>query len=119
MVEDKELLETGQKVRAGRMLSEYLRAIGAEKTEREIVFTDPDTGVPKIISKVEALARDIWRQAMGGEDEKIKIEYRKMLLDRIEGRPGTVGEENSSKRRDIPDKVSEKGKKKLNSLVKK
>ena len=108
--------QVGEKIRAERVVSEYIRAVGDEKTELEVVFSDADTGKQKLISKAEALARSIWQMAMECEDEKLKLEYRKLLLDRIEGRPGAVNETAPQPRR-IPDKVSEKGKQRLNSMV--
>lgn len=108
--------QVGEAVRANRMVSEYIRCVGDERTEVATIFTDPDTGKKKIISKAEALARDIWKMAMECQDDKMKLEYRKLLLDRIEGRPGAVVE-SGPLRRDIPDKVSDKGRERLNQMV--
>ena len=112
-----EMREVGQKCRAERLVSEYIRAVGTEKTEITTVFSDPDTGEKRIISKAEALARDIWKLAMECEDAKLKLDYRKLLLDRVEGRPGAMEGEAVPKRRDVPDKVSKKGRDKLNRLA--
>jgi len=114
--ENKQLLELGQKQRAGQLISSYLRAIGTEITEELVIFTDPDTGKRKLISKAEALARDIWKEASDGDDPKLKLEYRKMLLDRIEGKPG-IDEEPKGKHTSIPDQISEINRDKLNAIA--
>jgi hypothetical protein len=114
--ENKQLLELGQKQRAGQLISSYLRAIGTEVTEIADVFTDPDTGRKKIISKAEALARDIWEQGLKNEDEDIKLKYRKLLLERIEGKPGTE-EELKDRELSIPDQISELNRDKLNAIA--
>ena len=116
--ENKQMLELGDKKRAGQLISSYLRAIGTEKTESTVVFTDPDSGKSKIISKAEMLARDIWEQALNGTDNKTKLEYRKLLLDRIEGRPEVGSEDVKQKRGSIPDRVSEVNRDRLNELAK-
>lgn len=119
MKENKELTELGNKQRAGQLISSYLRAIGTEKTEVATVFIDPDTGKKKIISKAEALAREMWQIVLDeNADAELKFKYRKLILDRIEGRPGT---EDELKDRDIsiPDKISEINRAKLNAIAKK
>ena len=108
--------QVGEKIRAERVVSEYIRSVGTEITESAEVSTGPDTARTEFVSKAEMLARDIWEQALKCEDAKLKLEYRKLLLDRIEGRPGAVNETTPQPRR-IPDKVSEKGKQRLNSMV--
>ncbi len=114
--ENKQLLELGQKQRAGQLISGYLRAIGIEKTEIADVFTDPDTGKKKIISKAEALARDLWKQALENADADVKLKYRKLLLDRIEGKPG-IDEEPKGKHTTIPERISEINRDKLNAIA--
>lgn len=115
--ESKQLEQIGQKCRAERMVSEYIRAVGLEQTEVTTVFTDPDTGKTRFVTKAEMLARDIWNKALEGDDEKLKLEYRKLLLNRIEGRPGAIIGETGAKQRNIPDKISEIGKNRLNQMV--
>ena len=108
--------QVGEKIRAERVVSEYIRSVGTEITESTEVSIGPDTARTEFVSKAEMLARDIWEQALKCKDAKLKLEYRKLLLDRIEGRPGAVNEAAPQPRR-IPDKVSEKGKQRLNSMV--
>jgi len=107
--------EIGEKVRAGLLVSNYIRAIGDERTEVATVYSK-DGAKPKLMSKAEQLARDIWKQALEAEDDKLKLEYRKLVLDRIEGKAGAQ-ESNLPQRPSIPDKISEKGKDRLNRMV--
>lgn len=117
--DNKQLLEEGQKIRSGQILSEYLRAIGNEKTE---VYTpdtsqvDPDEQRPELISKAEMLMRHIWKQALKCQEEKIRLEYIKLVLDRVEGKVSTSDFE-PPKRPGIPGKISAKGKARLNRLA--
>ena len=115
--ENKQLRQIGEKARSERMVSTYIRSIGNEKTE---TFTPDSAQVddpqPKLISKAEMLARDIWKEALESSDKRLKLEYRKLVLDRIEGRPG-VGAEEQERRGPIPNKVSEKGKSRLNQMA--
>lgn len=116
--ENKPLLELGSKVRAGQLISQYLRAIGTEKTELCDVAIGPDKVEHRIVSKAEALARDIFRQALEGADDKTKLEYRKLVLDRIDGRPGDNPTDEKGKRGSVPDRVSELNRDRLNKLAK-
>jgi hypothetical protein len=111
--ENKDLLERGQKHRAGRLISEYLRAVGQEKTEVATIFIDPDTGEKRIISKAEAMARDIWKKALESEDAKEKLEYRKIIIDRCDGK----GEERDKDRGNVPDRVSRMNKERINRMA--
>lgn len=126
--ENKNMIELGSKARAGRLLSNYLRAIADERTEIADVETSPDTVEHKIISKAEAIARDMFRMAMGKgwtdpatgiaviPDSKIVLEYRKLILERIEGKAGS-GEETDPERDRIPEKISEISRKRANVLA--
>jgi len=118
----KELMQLGEKNRAGRVLSEYLRGIASEKTE---LIRDPDSGKTKIVSKGEALARAIWEKAMGLEwDEQdgkyycqgINLSWVKLLLERVEGKPG-VNAEEMEQRQSIADRLSESNKERLNAIA--
>ena len=119
--ENKELLELGQKQRAGRLLSEYIRAIGDERTERVDVAIGVDKVEPRIVSKAEKMARDIWKEANEGTDDKLKLEYRKLIIDRIEGKTGTglTGADIEHPGRNVPDRVSDINRDRINKLAKK
>ena len=123
--ENKQLLELGSKARAGRLLSNYLRAIADERTELVDVVVSPDKTERRLVSKAEAIARDMMRMALPkslGElaetevDFKLQLEYRKLILERIEGKPGS-GEETDSKRDEIPERISEINKKRANAIA--
>lgn len=116
--ENKQMLELGQKQRAGQLISSYLRAIGTEKTELVDVAVGPDKCERRIVSKAEAMARDIFKQALEGADAKMKLEYRKLVLDRIEGRPDVGQMDEKQKRGSVPDRVSEVNKNRINALAK-
>lgn len=126
--ENKQLIELGSKARAGRLLSNYLRAIADERTELADVIIGPDKIERRLISKAEAIARDIFRIAMGNSescaiagvqgilDPKLVLEYRKLILERIEGKPGS-GEETDNERDKIPERISEINKKRANAIA--
>lgn len=114
MVKDP-LLELGKKHRSGTVLSNYIRAIATEKTERVDVIISADKVEKKLVSKAEAMARDIWKKALESPDSKEMLEYRKLILDRAEGKPNVHGsDEEKQKRASIPDKISEINKHRLN-----
>ena len=118
--ENKELLELGSKQRAGRLLSEYIRAIGDERVELVDVPVGPDKVEHRLVSRAEKMARDIWKEANEGTDDKLKLEYRKLIIDRIEGKTGTglTGADIEHPGRNVPDKVSDINKGRLNKLAK-
>jgi len=115
--ENKPMLELGQKRRAGRLLSNYLRAIADERTEVADIAVGPDEVQHRVISKAEALARDMFYQAMTCADAKLKLEYRKLVLDRIDGRPGTEDVEEEKKKDGVPERISEINKNRANAIA--
>jgi hypothetical protein len=116
--ENKSLLELGTKQRAGQLISQYLRAIGTEMTELADVAIGPDKVERRIVSKAEALARDMFEKALQHENEKMRLEYRKIVLDRIDGRPGDNPTDEGGKRVSVPDRISEMNRDRLNKLAK-
>jgi len=92
----KNKLEAGEKSRAGRLLSTFLREIAQEKTE----ILSVEGGIPKKVTKARALAAQIWRRALGTytyvdpvtevikqpPPDKQMIE---LIFDRCEGKVGT------------------------------
>jgi hypothetical protein len=119
--ENKELLELGSKQRAGRLLSEYIRAIGDERVELVDVPVGPDKVEHRLVSRAEKMARDIWKEANEGTDDKLKLEYRKLIIDRIEGKTGTglTGADIDHPGRNVPDRVSDINRDRINKLAKK
>lgn len=126
MRENKSLMELGQKSRAGRVLSEYLRAISVEKTETII---NPITCKTEIVSKGEAIARQIWDKAFGRHtrltddgrleviETGIDIDWVKLLLERIEGRVGIDQNASESHKPTAAEKVSEINRRRLNKIA--
>jgi len=116
-----DMRELGSKQRAGRALSEMIRAIGQEHTE--VVLDDgPKPGPPRIISKAEAMARFIWDRALPHKmDDGTWIEpdlnYIRIVLERSEGKPGTVKEEEEKRGETVPDRVSRMNQERLNALA--
>jgi hypothetical protein len=122
--ENHDMLELGQKQRSGRMLSEYIRAIGSEISE--VILDDgPSPGPPRLVSKAEAMARHIWKKALPStDDEGNKLEpdldYIKIVLDRSDGKPGvTEKEAEDSGKESVPDRISRMNQERLNKLAEK
>ena len=117
--------ERGMRTRAGKLLSSYIRQIAEEETE---LIKDPKTGDDKMATKAEALARLIWKKALGYVEQNtqdgklVDIHYHpdkylmSLLFDRIEGRaPITVGEGDD--KITVAERVSEQGKKRINKVL--
>ncbi|HUW45758.1 MAG TPA: hypothetical protein VMW50_08180 [Dehalococcoidia bacterium] len=116
----------GAKTKAGILLSRFIKEISTEETE---VAED---GEPKMITKAEALARQIWKCALGytevaterkGEvlvehTRKVKPDkgYVDLILDRMEGKVGMIGEANK-RPQTIAEKIGEQGKRRINSVI--
>ncbi len=95
MEEKEKHSEHGKKVKAGKLLSQFLREISQELTE-----TGEDVnGSPCMITKAEALVRNMWKYALGytefveskdGTTVEIKHPIDKGMMsrifDRIEGK---------------------------------
>lgn len=116
-VENPDLLERGEKKRAGRLVSEYLRGIGQEVTEIISVTTRTSAeGAPvvesRLVSKAEALARHLWTQANEAHD----MDAIKLVLDRCEGKPGVQGEEHAEKEA-VVDRISRLNTVRINDLA--
>lgn len=103
------------KTRAKQLLTSFLRQIAEEKTELCV------EGEDKMVTKAEALARLVWRMALGYKEVKVTaeegvkdIEHKpdrgmmSILFDRIEGRIVSATEVGREKK-SVADKVSEQG----------
>ena len=111
----------GDKSRAGRLLSSYLRRIAQEETE----FIEGPDG-DRMGSKAEAMARLMFKLALGYETEDVKSNkiiihgpdrgMIALIWDRIEGRATPVND-NLSKGRTLPKKVSDENKRRMNELA--
>ena len=125
---EKKLTELGAKCRAGQLMSSLFRAVASEKTELiQMKVPDSKTGKMQtlLVSKAEAIVRDIFETAVpkkyaDGEvpvDAKVQLECRKLILDRVDGRAGTIGEDTGNKGGSIPDRISEASKSFLNTVA--
>jgi hypothetical protein len=104
---------------ANRLVSKYISEIAKEETEL-IVAGDEHMG-----TKAEALARIIWKNALGFTELDIKtntdiihppsLSYMKILLERMEGKVQDVSAARSKK--SVADRVAETTKKELNSIA--
>lgn len=115
-------LEAGDKRRAGKLLSTFVRQIAQEKIAVEV-----EEGESRMITKAEALARQIWQRALGRfktvDPKTGKIasvppdkDMIHLIFDRSEGRVGSF-EDESKKAESIPDKISRINKRHLNKLA--
>ncbi len=117
----------GKQTKAGQLLSYWLRTISEEVTE---FVKDPVSGEDRMATKAEALARLMWRDALGyskmvkgksGEVETIVAPVRaaaNIIFDRTEGRVPNSTVEGSEKLT-AADKVSEQGIKRINKAGRK
>ena len=114
----------GDKIRAGTLLSSHLRRIAQEETE---LVDTPDGEC--LATKAEALARLMFKLALGYKEENIKdgtvVEkvvgpdrgMMAQIWDRIEGRAAPANE-NLKKKRKLPKKVSDANKDRMNKIAK-
>ncbi len=118
----------GDKARAGRLLSDYLRRIAQEQTE----FVKGPDGDDTMVSKAEALARLMFKLALGWDEVVSKksngniIEITKkhnpsmgmiaLIWDRIEGRSVPLAGDDKQGRT-LPKKISEENKRRMNELA--
>lgn len=126
---ERDLTELGSKARAGQLMSTLFRAVASEMTElMDIKIPGRTDGKMRItlVSKAEAIVRDIVQKALPvseGEidnvDPKVRMEYRKLIMDRVDGRAGTVGEDTKGQGESIPGKVSRINRDFLNDTAKK
>lgn len=124
----KKLTELGAKARAGTLMSTLFRAAASEKTElMQFKVPGDKTGkmVTRLVSKAEAIVRDIIEKALPVKDDvldlvdsKLRLEYRKLILDRVDGRAGAVGEDTKGHGESIPNKISRINKDFLNDQAK-
>jgi hypothetical protein len=110
--------DKGSKVAAGQILSKFLRTIAEEMTE----FEKNGEGEEVIVSKAEALARRIWKAALGYSETTVEGKGNRvtrthppdkvlmgLLYERLEGRAPLAGMGDSGKQT-IPDRVDDQAK---------
>lgn len=110
-------------LKANRLVSQFIRKIATEQTE---LVNNPERG-DELVTKAEALARTIWKKALGYTETKVDAKgpmdishepdkgYINLVLDRLEGtaRP-TVGNANG---RSTTQKIRDEGKKRINGIL--
>ncbi len=109
--------EQGIRTRAGKLLSAYIRQIAEEETE---FAKDED----KMVTKAEALARLIWKKALGYKEvnivkgQPVDTYYHPdkgcmgLIFDRMEGKAPAALDEGDEKLT-VAERVSEQGKKRI------
>ncbi|HDY86802.1 MAG TPA: hypothetical protein ENH82_01660 [bacterium] len=108
----------GIKTRAGQLLSAFLRNVAEEKTELIKEAGEED----RIASKAEAMARLMWKFALGFNEVDVKtgkiVAYKPdkamiaLIYDRVEGRSPVAIKEDDGKLT-VSERVSEQGKKRI------
>lgn len=122
--------EHGVKTKAGLLLSKFLREIAAEQTE----LCKGEDGEDRMVTKAEALARLVWRKALGytetvqyhdaktgnlGEEKLVHSPDKAMmhlLFDRIEGKTPSL-DSGKNNPLTIADRVSQEGKNRINNII--
>jgi hypothetical protein len=97
-----------REMKNGRLLSKILRMVGEEETE--LLLGESPTDDDRMVTKYEAMARKMWRQALGyeetivyddGPSKKVMhqpdMKVAKELMDRVEGRAPTAVEDSDTR----------------------
>ena len=125
----KPISKHGHKTKAGQLLSKYIKEIAQEETE----FIKDDNGDDRMATKAEAMAREIWKLALGYDESIFKTDkdgvttelkkhhapnstYVGIILDRTEGRAPLLASDKDGKIT-IADRVSQEGKNRINSII--
>lgn len=126
--------EHGKKTAAGKLLSKFIKEIASEECD-DLVAKTKD-GEPVSVTKAEAIARYIWKVALGysedtdvldktGKKTGIRPEYHKpdrwainLIWDRMEGRAGAADLKGGSDKAKLSDRISDQGKKRLGQIAK-
>ena len=125
----------GKKISAGMRLTKYLDEIGLEESE-----VRPGTGSPGVmpvfVTKAEMLAREIWKAALGYEEEKrvkdpetgdmvirkvtIKPDHKyvSMLYDRLVGKAAATDNTSGPKKQPKSSDVEEQADRRIKDLAK-
>ncbi len=112
-----------ESLKVSRLVSQFIRKISTEQTE---LVNDPEQG-GILVTKAEALARIIWKKALGYTETKIdsngSVEidhepdkgYVNLVFDRLEGTAGPVV--GGANKRTTAQKVTEESKKRINEVL--
>ena len=114
--------ERGKRTQAGKLLTSFIRDIAEEETE---FIKNSDSVEDKMATKAEALARLIWKRALGFEEIKedkngvpITLVHAPdkgciaVIFDRMEGKAPAALDEGAEKLT-AAERVSEQGKKRI------
>lgn len=116
-------LKTAKK-KAGKILSDAINKIALEETEL-VRNTD---GEDMLVNKAEALARLIWKSALGYTVKTIEgvtseeiihppsLAHQNILLDRIGGKVAPAEPIKNEKKSTLADKLSEEAAKRINKV---
>jgi hypothetical protein len=126
---------TTEKRKAKRLLTKFIREI-ADEIYDEPIITGKGIDDAKVVTKAEALARYIWKCALGyketvdimdkesgrklGTKEVINFPDKKFIdivLERLEGKVPNVVEKMEDQKATVADRVSGKAKDRLNKLA--
>ena len=118
-------LSNGDKIRAGRLLSQWLRDIAGEETE---LVVDPEHG-DRMGTKAEAIARTMFKMAIGFEEEVEEVDAKgkpyvrtvkhspdktmiQLIWERLEGKavPADIGDEH---KHTVADRITDMGKSRI------
>lgn len=118
--------ERGKRTKAGKLLSSFIRQIAEEETE---FVKDPENVEDKMVTKAEALARLIWKRALGYKETKenndgTSTDYvyasdkgcMSLIFDRMEGKAPAALDEGDEKLT-VAEKISEQGRKRVNKVL--
>jgi len=129
----KDKSEHGRRTNAGKLLSKFIREIASEVHDDPIIKARGEDAV--MLTKAEALARYMWKAALGYTEEEdvykngIKTGIRQvihkpdktfigMIWDRMEGRAAMIDPKTGSDKAKLADRVSEQGRKRLSQIAK-
>jgi len=116
-------MKRDDKKRVSRLVSDYIKIIATETT----CIADPDHAEDAVVTKAEALARQIWDRALGTYKE-LDLKTGKMkrpppdkgmmqlIMDRMEGKVADAPKTKDKDAESIPDMISRKNKERLNKL---
>jgi len=123
----------GKKIAAGKLLSKFIKEIASEIHDDPVIKAKGEEAV--MLTKAEAIARHIFKLALGYTEEVeiykngvktgIRPEYHKpdkwaigVIWDRMEGRVGAADLKSGSDKASLADKVSAQGQKRLDQITK-
>ncbi len=128
--------DTKKKRAASKLVTGFIRQI-AEELHEDLLITGPGIDDSRMITKAEALARFMWRAALGYKEEVEVVDkqsgavvgvkevihfpdkaYVILLYDRLEGKVPIVEPEKGDSKASVADKVSREVKSRLNNIAK-